>query len=319
MGDVVITLPWLQDLRRQLGDAVQIDLLTRAGEDAIPRALRLFDTVYAASGGHSRIKLAAGMFRLLAPLRAQRYDMVIDLQRNRRTRLLRTLLQPRAWAQIERFSPTPAGEKYQMGIRASEGVPDSKPDFGLALRDPALGSDLLSAAGYDPARPLILLNPAGFFVTRNWPIERYAAFAQHWSQEVQAEAQYCIMGIGRLSAKAEALSAQIPGLINLVGKTSPAEAFAIASRAALVLSEDGGLMHMAWVSGTPTLALFGSSRHDWSGPQGPHSRCLHSGDLACGACLAATCMHGDVRCLTRYSPEYVVAQAKELLQALGRL
>ena len=89
-------------------------------------------------------------------------------------------------------------------------------------------------------------------------------------------------------------------------------------RASLVLTEDCGLMHMAWTSGVRTLALFGSSRHDWSAPLGGHSLCLHSGDLPCGACMDAVCRFGDVHCLTRYTPEHVVAEAERLVARTPR-
>jgi ADP-heptose:LPS heptosyltransferase len=72
-------------------------------------------------------------------------------------------------------------------------------------------------------------------------------------------------------------------------------------------------MHMAWATGVPTLALFGSSRHVWSAPLGEHACCLHSGDLACGACMEPTCRYGDIHCLTRYSAEYVVDRAEALI------
>jgi hypothetical protein len=80
------------------------------------------------------------------------------------------------------------------------------------------------------------------------------------------------------------------------------EALAIVQRAALVLTEDCGLMHMAWVS-----------------PLGEHSRCLYSGDRPCGACMESACRFGDVHCLTRYSPEDVVREAECLIaRAAGR-
>jgi len=81
-----------------------------------------------------------------------------------------------------------------------------------------------------------------------------------------------------------------------------------------VLSEDSGLMHMAWVSGTPVVALFGSTRSDWSRPLGPRSVFLDSSDLSCGACMQATCRRGDVFCLSRRSPEEVFARAVSLLE-----
>ena len=107
--------------------------------------------------------------------------------------------------------------------------------------------------------------------------------------------------------------------MNLVGKTTPSQALAIVQRASLVLTEDCGLMHMAWVSGVPTLALFGSSRHVWSAPLGHHTLCLHSGDLECGACMEPTCRYGDVHCLTRYSSEDVVEHAVILIARASTL
>jgi ADP-heptose:LPS heptosyltransferase len=117
-----------------------------------------------------------------------------------------------------------------------------------------------------------------------------------------------------VGVKAEALRAEIGvDLLNLAGKTTASEALAVLQRSRLIVTEDCGLMHMAWVSGVPTLALFGSSRHDWSSPLGSHTLCLHSGDLPCGACMDRECRFGDVRCLTRYSPDFVVAQGEALL------
>jgi heptosyltransferase-2 len=102
-------------------------------------------------------------------------------------------------------------------------------------------------------------------------------------------------------------------VIQLINNTNPAEAFALVNRSSFLLTEDSGLMHMAWVQGVPTLALFGSSRSDWSGPQGIWSLCLHSGDLPCGACMLANCKFGDNRCLTRYTPEFVFEKSQQLI------
>ena len=94
------------------------------------------------------------------------------------------------------------------------------------------------------------------------------------------------------------------------------DAYAIMKKIKLVLSEDSGLMHFAWVSGTPTLALFGSTRSDWSRPLGKYSMLLDSSDLPCGNCLLVHCRYGDVHCLTRYTPEFVFKKALSLLSSV---
>src|SRR5262249_34959690 len=152
------------------------------------------------------------------------------------------------------------------------------------LTDAQLGLDVLREARWDASLELVILSPAGAFSSRNWPIERYARFAELWRK--QRPAQFAILGLASLRHKAVDLQARLgEQLLTLVGRTTPSQALAIVQRASLVLTEDCGLMHMAWASGVPTLALFGSSRHDWSAPLGDHTLCLHSSDLKCGACM----------------------------------
>lgn len=311
MGDVVITLPYLRALERSL-PTTDIDFVTRQEDGDIPRALLLFRRVYQLRGGRSERRQLL-LMPLLAPrLLGCRYDVVLDLQNNRVSRAIRQLVSPRAWAAFDRESPLAAGERTRRTIEAA-GFSVAHVEANLPLRDPSLGLDVLRCAKWDPARDLVVLSPAGAFASRNWPIERYARFAELWRQ--RHSAQFAIVGLDSLREKAAALEATLGGddLLNLVGETTPSQALAIVQRASLVLTEDCGLMHMAWVTGVPTLALFGSSRHVWSAPLGDHALCLHSGDLACGACMESTCRYGDVHCLTRYSAEHIVDQAEALI------
>ena len=310
-GDVVITLPYLQALRRALGCA-DIDLLTRRDVADVPANVVLFRHVYQIGGGRRfRRQLLSAL--LLHPwLLVNKYDVVLDLQNNRLSRLVRRSLRPTAWSSFDRFSPLPAGERTRRTIE-NAGFPLPRVTAGLVLKKGNLGLQILRHAGVVAQRELVVLSPEGAFPTRNWPLDHYANFARRW--RARRPAQFVILGLPWLEAKAAVLQAQLGNdLINLAGQTTASQALAIVQAAQLVISEDCGLMHMAWVSGVPTLALFGSSRHDWSAPLGPHTRCLHSGDLPCGACMDTSCRFGDVHCLTRYTPEFVVEQAEELVR-----
>ena len=314
MGDVTITLPYLRALSGLLPHA-EIDLLTRREDADLPRAVRLFRHVDEVGGGRSERRQLLAAAVLVPKLRARRYPVVIDLQNNRASRLLRRALAPRAWSAFDRESPMSAGERTRRTIEAA-GFSLGRVDWSLPLRDPDAGLDLLRREGWDSGRDLVVLSPAGAFVTRNWPIDRYVGFAELWQR--RHPAQFAVLGLTSLGPKAALLSAGLGGrLLNLAGLTTPAQALAIVQHATLVLTEDCGLMHMAWASGVPTLALFGSSRYDWSAPLGEHSACLHSGDLPCGACMEPDCRFGDVHCLTRYTAEHIVAEAERLLATVG--
>ena len=315
-GDVAITLPYLGALQKALPHAA-IDLVTRREDGELPRAVRLFRHVDTVGGGRSERRQLLCTPLLLPRLLGRRYDVVLDLQNNRVSRAIRRALAPAAWASFDRHAPVNAGDRTRQTIEAA-GFPLARVEASVTLRDPDAGDRLLRDAGYDPARELIVLSPAGAFATRNWPIDRYARVAELWPPE--RSAQFAILGLPALAGKAETLSRALgTRFINLVGRTRPSEAMAIVHRASLVLTEDCGLMHLAWVSGVPTLALFGSSRHVWSAPLGEHSLCLHSGDLECGACMDVSCRYGDIHCLTRWSAEHVVERALSLLARASTL
>lgn len=310
LGDVVITLPYLRALQR-LFPATPIDFVTRHEDKEIPRAVQLFRFVDSLGGGRSERGQLLRTPTLVARLLTRHYDVVLDLQNNRVSRVLRRVLAPRAWAAFDRESLQNAGNRTRHTIEAA-GFPLGSVEAALPLTDADLGVDVLRRAGWDPSRELVVLSPAGAFASRHWPTDRYARFAELWRQ--RRAAQFVILGRPSLRDRTQTLTGALAGrLLDLVGKTSPSQALAIVQRASLVVTEDCGLMHMAWVSGVPTLALFGSSRHMWSAPLGDHTLCLHSGDLPCGACMEETCRYGDVHCLTRYSAEFVVEQAGVLL------
>lgn len=316
-GDTVITLPYLRGVRALFPDSC-LDFLTLEGNAGIPRSLVLFDQVFGLGGGRNEPRqLLAGLLLVPALVR-QKYEVVLDLQNSRVSRVIRRCLRPHAWSEFDRFSPRPAGERTCRTIRAA-GIPAQGVFTPPVLKHPSLGLDFLSAASWTPGTPLVVLNPAGAFSSRNWPLDNYVSFAGVWRARFAEPVRFLLLGIPELAEKAGALAARIgPDAISLVGRTSLAEAFTILQRATLVLSEDSGLMHMAWTSGIPTIALLGSTRGDWARPLGKHSVCLDSADLECGYCMDAVCRFGDTHCLTRHSPTMVVELALGLLDRCRR-
>ncbi|SIT29351.1 ADP-heptose:LPS heptosyltransferase [Filimonas lacunae] len=314
MGDLVITLPYLQALRDSLPPGTQLDLLTRQEVAAIPQHLHLFNRVFAIGGGRVFKRQFLYAIFLLPRLMLRRYDVVLDLQNNKLSRMVRLVLRPRAWTEFDRLSPISAGLRNQNTI-AAVGLGNHAAAFHLCLREPVDTAGLLRRNGWDGVSGLVVLNPAGAFATRHWPVENYVSFARQWLQHFP-QTQFLVIGVPLVAEKATFFQRQLGGrLINLVSKTTPVEAFALLQQVRLTLTEDSGLMHMSWVQGIATLALFGSTRSDWSAPLGRHSLLLHSGDLPCGSCMREQCLHGNTPCLTRYTPEQVLAAALALVAA----
>jgi ADP-heptose:LPS heptosyltransferase len=312
MGDTVITLPYLQQLRNDFPASVQIDFLTRVETEPIPKNLVLFNRVYSIAGKRNFKKQLFFTLLLLPKLLFRHYDVIIDLQNNILSRLVRKTLRPVAWSEFDKHSPIAAGERTRLTIEAV-GLGKNKAAEKFQLKSELEVKGLLKKNGWDEKKDLVVLNPAGFSETRSWPLGYYSLFAKLWLNEFP-QTQFLIMGLPFINTKAKTLKSNLEeNLITLIDKTNVAEAFAILQYSKFVLSEDSGLMHMSWISGISTFALFGSTRSDWARPLGEHTDFVDSSDLECGNCMQGKCKWGDTRCLTRYNPEIIFEKAKALI------
>jgi heptosyltransferase II len=311
MGDLVITLPYLQALRNTLPADTKIDLLTLEENKSIPHSIELFNKIYSIGGYRNFKKQLTFTFLLLPKILFQRYDVVIDLQNNLISRIVRKVITPHAWCEFDKSSPFAAGERTRLTVEAI-GLGQNFPASNFKLKSEITSTELLKTNGWDGTSEIVILNPAGAFETRNWPLKNYIYFAKLWLNHFP-ETQFLVLGVHSIASKADYFKNELADkLINLVNKTLPDQAFAIMQKAKFVLSEDSGLMHIAWVSGIPTFAMFGST-HKRSRPLGDHTILLDSSDLECGNCMLEVCKYSDTHCLTRYSPEMVFENAVSLI------
>ncbi len=311
-GDTAITFPVLAALRRRL-PSVRIDVVTDVRSAGLFEAHRDVDGVFPYDTRRARWRKGASVLSVALRLRRRPVPAVLDLQRNRWSRLLTRLLAPRAWAAFDRHAPRTALTRY---LDAAEKLGLGRPDPVLAphAREELLreARARLVRAGRDPARPLVCLNPAGGWETKQWPIGRYAGLGRRLAAE-----GYQLMTLSpapvppRFTGLGEALGA---GLLDFTGSTTPGEALALVSLASLVVSDDSGLMHLAWVQGVPVVALFGATRSVWSRPEGARSAGFYSEDLPCGACMQPVCARGDLHCLVRVGVDEVFRKCLDLMR-----
>lgn len=311
-GDTAITFPLLAALKCRF-PSLGLDVVTDVRSRELFKAHRNVDRVYAFETRQARLPKGIAVLRTAAALRARPVPAVLDLQRNRWSRFLTRLLVPDAWAAFDRHAPRSALARYVEAADAL-GLAPGKPVLRTHARPElvAAARERLVAAGWDGTSPLVALNPAGGWETKQWPLERYIALGRRL-----ANAGCRLLALApapvpeRFRALGEALA---PGLLDLTGETTPSEALALVSLASLVVSDDSGLMHLAWVQGVPALALFGSSRAAWSRPEGPRAGGFYSEDLACGACMQPVCARGDLLCLVRVTVDDVFLRSMELMR-----
>lgn len=135
---------------------------------------------------------------------------------------------------------------------------------------------------------------AEFGPAKRWP--HYGELA------TQLDAPVLVLGSAKESAIAEEIVAHAPGrCINLCGKTSLLEAFALIAGARSVISNDSGLMHVAAAFGVPQVALFGSSSPLHTPPLNDKANVLWL-KLECSPCFQRECPLGHLKCLVDIEP-----------------
>lgn len=169
---------------------------------------------------------------------------------------------------------------------------------------------------------LVLLNPnAGDLLPqRRWPMRRYVELAR---QLIARHPDVCVGFIGS-SVEARVVDSlahelATPRCASLAGMLTVHELPALFARSRTLVSNDSGPAHIASLTLTPTLVLFGPETPRLYRPLGP-ARVLYAG-LACSPCISAAdqrrCACEDNRCLQAITVDAVLEDVEAMLSADG--
>ncbi|MCB0712943.1 MAG: glycosyltransferase family 9 protein [Ignavibacteriae bacterium] len=306
-GDAVISLPLLAGLRKAYPNA-RIDFVTSEEYSSFFSSIPWIDHVHSVVTRSAHLKKV----RSALSLRIPRPDVVVDIQNSRLSNLVRRRLQPDAWVAFDRYAPKLALERYIEAL-SYVGLKEVTPDIHFSLPDKLREEVLRKFSLPNDGRPLICLNPAGCWPTKNWPAERYAELGKRLVEEWSG--RILLLGTENIVEGATLLRRHLQGdVFDLIGETTPIEAMILLRETCLMVSDDSGLMHLAWTNGVPTIGIFGGSRRTWSSPWGEHTRSFGSEDLSCGACMRPICAREDLLCLNRVSVDKIVNLCRELCE-----
>jgi len=144
---------------------------------------------------------------------------------------------------------------------------------------------------------------------KRWPAGNFLAVAKHFSAKHRAH--IVLFGTSGDAPLAEEFARELPEAENRTGKTTLAEFLTALSSARLVLCNDSGAMHAASVLGVPTVAVFGSTEPQLTGPFGPRTAVLRH-HVPCSPCFLRECPI-DFACMKGVTPEMAIAAAEKLI------
>ncbi len=162
---------------------------------------------------------------------------------------------------------------------------------------------ILEKFGLTLDKPVAVFCPgAEYGPAKRWPIPYFAELAQSLQQQ-----GYVVWIIG--SNKDQEVGDKIVALgnvstRNLCGSTNLADAMALLSCAALVVSNDSGLMHVAAALDRPMLALYGSSSPAFTPPLSQHAQIIKI-DIPCSPCFKRECPLKHFKCMKNLTPQMV--------------
>jgi lipopolysaccharide heptosyltransferase II len=161
-------------------------------------------------------------------------------------------------------------------------------------------------------RPVVVLAPGAVGPSKRWPATAYAALARQLIAE-----RFAVWVVGGPEEKS--LAAEIIGETtarDLTGHDLRNAILALAA-AAVAVSNDSGLLHVAAALGTPAIGIFGpTSPWHWA-PLNPLAATIESeSKVDCRPCHKPVCRLGHHRCMREIPPDQVLAAVRRAFAPL---
>ncbi len=332
IGDTVLTVPFLRNLRQSFPEA-SIDLMLEpfsgqvlTGCPYVDRVIPFeFKTIHKYSSSSQRGKLA-GLLHYWKLLRQEGYDAAFALKRSLSSALLiRATGIPRriGFATEGRTLLLTDPVPYRQDQHEVQNFLDCLRVLDIPVHSPALelwpsaendakARKLFSDAGWKKEDLKIIIHAAASLPAKQWPLDRFAAVMRVLKEQYGARFIYT-------GASADAaLYREIERLgpfngMNLCGTMGLHANLSVYREAHLFFGVDSGPMHMAAAVGVPVVALFGPTDERKWGPWGD-GHLVITRRLSCHPCKPHKCL--DNECMKKITVEECI---EALVKKLGAI
>lgn len=336
IGDTILTVPFLRNLRRAEPDAY-IAWVVAPGSSEVVQGVPYVDdliywdppTIHADSRGKHRT-LGAKM-QFIKELRAKRFDKVYVLKRSLSSAIMGLLTGARERVGFDtegrgllltKKVPYRSGNhevQNFLDVLRADGVPvvDDQLEAWLSVEEKAFAARFLADLGVQPDEPLIGIHPFAANPTRAWHEDNFVELANAL-QQVYGGKVLLFGGKGDREL-ADAMSRRIsPTPLLAVGSTTIRQSMGLLARCRFLVCNDSGIMHLAASLQVPLVALFGPQSPVKFGPWGKNCRVVYR-EFPCSPCKqkffteCAPSGRGRPECLEAISVKDVVKEIEGFL------
>jgi len=219
-------------------------------------------------------------------------------------------LQSQAGGQRADGGLAPVPEWASMTVDRLARLRDNKNDLSVKARE------IHASLGVGSGQRAVFLAPGSVWKTKMWAFDGYLGAARAL---LKAGHKVVITGAPDEKPLVDAIAARAPGAASIAGRASLFESAELLATADLLICNDSGAMHLAAISGVPTVAVFGPTVLDFGyRPWQDSARVVQvpRSELKCRPCGkhgAAACPIGTHECMTRVSVESVLRSAADFI------
>lgn len=271
---------------------------------------------------------------------SERYDLIIDIHNNIRSRAMTAGVAPtvrvnkRLFARFilvktgrdlyDRFGGSPSVAERYLETVERFGVTNDGKGTEIFAPDGSAGriDMLLATAGVIPGTRLVGLCPSARHATKMWVKEGFASVAATLARDNGCG--ILLFGAREEFPRCEEIASLIRGdapgatVVNLAGRISLDDYGTAMDRCAVIICNDTGLMHIAAARKRPVVALFGSTVRQFGFfPYGTAGTVLENAGLGCRPCTHVgrdVCPQGHFRCMKEIGVADVLGAAQQYLR-----
>jgi len=313
LGDILLTTPLIRSLKKQ-NPNLQIDLLIRSEYSDLLKANPYISSLHLFSREDQENK------KLKIKLMEMKYDCIIDLQNNLRSKLfLNNLTGEVLTFNKKRFEKVLLvhlkinllKEVPQIPIRYAETIPDFQlDDEGLDLFLPENIASRIPAG-----QNVIGLCPGARHFTKRWQKEN---FIQLGKMLIEKGFSVALFGGESDRELCEEISKEIPGSVNLSTEDDILQLAKDMQQCKAVVCNDSGLMHAACAVKIPVVAIYGSTVREFGfTPYGCKNIILENNSLTCRPCShigKKKCPQKHFRCMLELTPAQAFESINKVLK-----
>lgn len=329
VGDAIMTTPVIRAVRKGF-PAARISVLAKPWVIPVYETNPHIDDIIIYRDGH-RHKRGWGTFRLANDLKPYRFDMAFLMQNAFEAALISFLARipirigyntdGRTLLLKPSIRMNPALKKghlidYYIGILTGAGLENDGRgmDLFISETDKTIARTILEQHHIHRDHLVIGINPGATGGTaKRWFPERFADLAKKLAQAYKSKI-LIFGGPGDEKLGDDINDASGNACVNIAGKTTLGQAFALIDSCNLFITNDSGLMHAAAALGVNQVAVIGSTDHVATSPSNENSRMVRI-PLACSPCLKKDCPT-DHQCMDRISADMVFRECESILSTI---